>query len=65
MGVLEVLAEMVGAEELFGLIALAELVLLTQVFGADVPVWWVGKLFATITAHIVSGWVDVRWVECG
>ena len=65
MGVLKMLAEVVGAEELFRLIALAEFMLLTQMLGSDVPVWRIREFLAAVSAHIVSRRVDVRRVECG
>jgi hypothetical protein len=39
--VLEMLSEMIRAEELLALVTLAEFVGLVQMFSADVPLWWV------------------------
>ena len=62
---LQMLAEVVGAEKLFGLIALAKLMLLTQMLGSHIPVWWIRKFLATVSAHIARRRMDVRGVECG
>lgn len=50
--VLEMLAEVISAEELLRLVTLAEFVDLVQVFGADVPLRWVGELLAAVTARV-------------
>lgn len=68
MAVFEVLSEVVGSEELLGLVALAKLVHVVEVVRANVPLWWVGKVFATIPAYIpvravgvcVEGCLDSR-----
>lgn len=55
MRMLQMLAEVVGAEELLGIVALAKLVHGRQVLEAPVPVWsWeVGEFFAAVPACIV------------
>lgn len=59
---LEVLTEVVGAEELFPL-ALPEFVCMIEVLGAGVPLRWVGIFFAAVAAHIsIHG---PRSVKCG
>lgn len=50
--VLEVLSEMVRSKEFLCLVALAEFVDKVQMLGSDIPLRWVGKLFATVTAYI-------------
>lgn len=52
VAVFEVLAEVVGAEELFGLVALAELVHLVEVVGADVPLRRIGEFFPAVSACV-------------
>lgn len=57
MAVLEVLAEVVGAKELLGQVALAELVGVVEVFGARVPVRprLVAELLAAVAADVDGG----------
>lgn len=52
MAVLEVLAEVVGAEELFGLVALAEFVDNIEMLRASFPAGRIGELFTTVAADI-------------
>lgn len=49
---LQMLAEMVRAEELFGLVAFAEFMHMVQMFGSCVPSRRVGVLVATIAANV-------------
>jgi hypothetical protein len=65
MTVLEMLTEVIGSEKLLGLIALAKLMLLTQMFGSHIPVRRVRKFLAAVATHVVSRRMDVRWVESG
>lgn len=61
MAVFKVLPEMVGTEELLGLVAFAKLVHLGQVFVALRPVGRrvVREVFATVAAHVEF----CRWVR--
>jgi hypothetical protein len=52
MRVLQVLTEVVRAEELFRLVALAEFVDVVKVLRADVPLCWIGELVATVAADV-------------
>jgi hypothetical protein len=52
MTMLQVLAEMVGSEELLGLVALAKLVNGVDVFCARVPFRRVGELCSTVAARV-------------
>ena len=52
MAVLQMLAEVIGTEEFLCLIALAEFVCLQDVVASVIPVWWVGKLVATVAAGV-------------
>jgi hypothetical protein len=63
MTVFKVLAEMIGSEKLLGLVALPELMLLTEMFRTHIPIGWVWKFLAAITAHVKGSRMDVRWVE--
>lgn len=54
MAVLEVLAEVIGSEELLGLVAFVELVDVMEVFGADDPLRGVGEFVATVPAHVAA-----------
>lgn len=58
MAVFEVLAEMVGTEELLRLVALAELVGLVKVIDAIFPVGRVDELLATVSATIGCSGVE-------
>lgn len=46
--VLEMLPEVIGSEELLGLVALPELVHGVEVIGSDIPLWRVREVFATV-----------------
>lgn len=52
MGMLEMLAKVVGAEELLRLVALSKFVHLIKMLCSNIPLWWIGKLFAAIAAEI-------------
>lgn len=52
VAVFQVLAEVVCAEELLRLVALAELVDVVEVLGASLPARGIGEFFATIAADI-------------
>ena len=55
MTVFQVLAEVIRSIELLRLIALPKLVNVVQMLSSDVPLRWVGKLFATIAANVSVG----------
>lgn len=66
MAVLEMLPEVIGAVELLRLVALAELVHVVQVLGAQVPVGGVvGELVAAVAAYVGGSGVHGRGVEGG
>lgn len=52
MAVLEMLAEVVCTEELFGLIAFPKFVLVVQMLAPDLPVRGVWKFFSAIATHV-------------
>lgn len=54
MRVLEMLSKVIGSEELLCLVAFTKLVSLVQVLCAKLPLRWVRKLHAAVTAHIGS-----------
>lgn len=54
MAVLEVLAEVVGAEELLRFVTLTKLVHMVEVFRAELPSRRIGKLFATVAADVCT-----------
>ena len=59
MAVLQMLSKMVGAEELLGLVALAELVHVIQVIGPSAPVcgkWEFLTAIATYIGYTRMGW---------
>jgi len=55
MAMLQVLAEMIGSVEFFGLVALVEFVHVGQVFDPSFPILFgmIGKFFSAETAGIV------------
>jgi hypothetical protein len=61
---LQMLPKMVGAEELLRLVALSEFVYVVQVLGADIPLWWIGELLATVATEIGAS-RRLRGVESG
>lgn len=62
VAVLQVLAEVIGAEELLGLVALAKFVNVVEMLGASLPAWWIGEFLATVAADVRTaachGWVE-------
>jgi hypothetical protein len=58
MTVLQVLAKVIGAVELLGLVALAEFVNCAQVLGSCIPVRRIGKFVTAVPANISRRWVD-------
>jgi hypothetical protein len=52
MTVFQVLSKMIGAEKLLGMVALAKLVHVIQMFGPSLPICGQWELFAAIAAHI-------------
>lgn len=52
MAVLEVLAEVIGAEELLGLVAFAKFVNMVEMLGACFPARRVGELFTTVPTDV-------------
>jgi len=63
MTVLEMLAKVVCAEELLGLVTLAKFVHVIQMFGPSIPVCGNGKLFSAVPAHIGRRGMGWRGVE--
>lgn len=63
MAVLQVLSEVICAEELLGLIAFAKLVRMVQMLCSDVPIGRVRKFLATETADVGRGWTSGRSVK--
>jgi hypothetical protein len=63
MAVLQVLAEVVRAEEFLCLIALAELVYMVKMFRTELPARGICELLATVTADVSTVAVHRR-VEC-
>jgi hypothetical protein len=63
MAVLQMLSEVVCAEEFLGLVALAKLVRMVQMLCSDVPVGRVGELLATESADVGRGWTSRRRVK--
>jgi hypothetical protein len=64
MAVLEMLAEMVGAEELFRLVTLTEFVYMVEVFRAKLPARRIRKLISTVAADVGTV-TSHRLVESG
>lgn len=64
MAVLQMLSEVICAEELLGLVALAELVRMVQMLCSGVPVGGVRKLLATESAYVGGGWTSRGRVKC-
>ena len=52
VAVFQVLAEVIGAEELLRLVAFAEFVDVVEMFGACLPSWRVGEFLTTVTADV-------------
>ena len=52
VAVFQMLAEVIGAEEFLGLVALAKFVDVVEMFGACLPAWRVGEFFTTVTADV-------------
>jgi hypothetical protein len=63
VAVLQVLSEVVGAEELLRLVALAKLVHVSQMLKARLPVGRRGKLLAAVAARVRGGRLVRRRVE--
>lgn len=63
MTVFQVLAEVICAVELFGLIALAEFVDLGQMLGPGFPVCGVGEFLTTVAANVCRRGMPVGGVE--
>ena len=64
MTVLQMLSEMICAEEFLGLITLAKLVHMVQVLCSSIPVRGIEELFATESIYIGCSWATGRGVEC-
>ena len=63
MAMLQVLAKVIGAEELLGLVAFAKLMHVIQVLGPSVPIRGIGELLTAITAYVGCcrvGWRGVK-----
>jgi hypothetical protein len=52
VAVFQMLAEVIGAEEFLGLVALAKFVDVVEMFGACLPAWRIGELLATVAADV-------------
>jgi len=52
VAVFQMLAEVIGAEELLRLVAFAKFVNVVEMFGACLPAGRVGEFFATVTADV-------------
>lgn len=52
MAVLEVLTEVIGAEELLGLVAFAKFVNMIEMLSASFPARWVGELFTAVATNV-------------
>lgn len=52
MAVLEVLTEVIGAEELLGLVAFAKFVNMVEMLSARFPARWVGELFTAVATNV-------------
>jgi hypothetical protein len=63
--VFQVLPEVIGAMEFFGLVVLAKSVILTQMLCASVPVCRDRKFVATVTTNIGHCGMDVGRMESG
>lgn len=64
MTVLQMLTKVIRPEKLLGLVALAELVLLTQVLRPDVPIGRIiGELLAAIATYVRRRRVNERRVK--
>jgi len=63
--VFQVLPEVIGTVEFFGLIALAELVNLAQMLGPGVPVCGVDEFLSTVAAHVGRCGMGCRSMEGG
>lgn len=63
VAVFQMLAEVIGAEELLCLVTLPKLVHMVKMFGAELPARGVRELLATIATH-VSAVASHRRVEC-
>lgn len=61
VAVLEVLAKVIGPEELLGLVAFAELVNVVEVLDTRVPVWRVGKVLSAVPAGVGGCGRRVGW----
>lgn len=63
MAVLQMLSEVIRAEEFFGLIAFTEFVNGHEMFGPMIPVRRSWKLLAAVSADICRRWVNGRRME--
>ena len=62
--VLQMLPEVICAEEFFRMIALAKLVFVVQMFHPDVPVGRIGILFSTVAADVAKPRVSCMSMKC-
>jgi len=65
MAVFQMLSEVIGTEELLGLVAFPEFVSNIQVLRTGLPVGRIGEFVATIAADIVSRTAGWRCVKGG
>ena len=63
MAMLKVLSEMVGTEELLGLVAFTKFMHVVQMLGSCFPVRRVGKLVTTVPANVCGSGASRRRME--
>lgn len=63
MAMLQVLSEVVRAEELFGLVAFTKLMDMIQMLRPRFPIGRVGKFFTAISANVCHVWTNRGGVE--
>lgn len=65
MTVLQMLPEMVRAEELLGLVTFAKFMNMIEMLCSCLPVGGVRELFSAVPAGIECCWSSGRWMESG
>jgi hypothetical protein len=55
---LQVLSEVVCAEELLGLVAFTKFMHMIQMLGSGFPIWRVGEFFTAISANVCHSWTS-------
>jgi hypothetical protein len=61
----QMLTEVIGAEELLRLIALAGVMNVMKMFGARLPAWRISEFLTTVTADVYAAVADHRRMESG